>query len=222
MMPNDLSPFQHLQTLSLDYDNLTTQLLLSLARPRCTQLRELFILLHGVWPEREHIPDSVWRSARCTLTSLQVTLTILHTSAGVAALTSILTPHFPLLALRQYFCRHICVAALQFVALYLSDSFQQLDIVEQMNADHSWCSRFTGARLFNMHHCEQDPFVMIAWRCHSLVSMRLIGQFVYGVCPSGFNGVCAVSIGQFVCGVCPSGFNGVYTVFMCSICQFVY
>ncbi|KAK7116768.1 F-box only protein 33-like [Littorina saxatilis] len=164
--PEALTPFRSLQALSLDYDNLSTSLLLSLAEPGCCQLRELSLLVHGVRPGLVHVENQAWWQARQTLTQLEVTLVMLHTYEGVAALTSILQPQMPLVRLRQYFCSQVNVAAITFIGNHLSEEFRELEIVEEMEN-----------RQPQPYHssCAEDPFVMLAWRCHSLHSLRLIG-----------------------------------------------
>ena len=164
--PRDLTPLRRLHTLSLDYDNLTAELLLSLAEPGCCRLRNLSLMVHGVRAGQEHVDNHTWWRARQTLRQLEVTLIVLHTYEGVTALTSILQPRMPLVRLRQYFCSHLSVAAITFIGNHLSEEFRELEIVEEMENRQP--------QPYNTN-CSEDPFVMLAWRCHSLVSLRLIG-----------------------------------------------
>ncbi|KAL8624881.1 hypothetical protein ACOMHN_016177 [Nucella lapillus] len=164
--PRHLTPFSQLTTLSLDYDNLSDELLLSLSQPRVCQLRTLSLMVHGARGGQEHVSDRAWWSACQTLPRLQVTLIVLHTYAGVAALTSILQPHMPLVRLRQYFCQQVSVAAITFIGNHLSEEFRELEIVEEMENRQP--------QPYDVS-CAEDPFVMLAWRCHRLHSLRLIG-----------------------------------------------
>lgn len=167
--PSDLAPFHRLHTLSLDYDNLTPDLLLTLAQPGGCKLRNLSIMVHGVWPGHELVDDATWWQARQGLPRLEVTLMVLHTYEGVAALTSILCPHMPLVRLRQYFCGNLSAAAITFIGNHLSDEFRELEIVEGMGSGQP--QPYTTGCMAE----DPDPFVMLAWRCHGLQSLRLIG-----------------------------------------------
>ena len=168
--PSDLAPFSQLHTLSLDYDNLTADLLTTLSQPGCSQLRSLSIMVHGIWSGHEPVSNAIWSKVKKGLPQLELTLMILHTYEGVAALTSILRPHMPLMRLRQYFCGHLSAAAITFIGNHLGEDFRELEIVEGIGPGQP--QPYTTGRMED----DPDPFVMLAWRCHGLQSLRLIGK----------------------------------------------
>jgi hypothetical protein len=169
LQPSDLAPFLRLHTVSLDYDNLSPDLLLTLAQPGRCHLRHLSIMVHGLWAGHESVDDATWLRARQGLPRLEVTLVVLHTYEGVAALTSILCPHMPLVRLRQYFCGNISAAAITFIGNHMSEDFRELEVVESLGPGQP--QPYTTSSMAQ----DPDPFVMLAWRCNGLQSLRLIG-----------------------------------------------
>lgn len=172
LAPADLTLFRRLHTLSLDYDYLNADVLLSVTDPDSTSLRKLLVHVHGVEPDHPHVDNATWRQARRACPQLEVSLTLLHSYEGVGALTSILQPSMPLVGLRQYFCSRVNVAAICFLGNQLSDVLRELEIVEGMPG---------GNPLYYDTSNPEDPFVMLAWRCSELHTLRLIGQWFFSL-----------------------------------------
>nr|KAG5695288.1 hypothetical protein BaRGS_028223 [Batillaria attramentaria] len=166
LSPADLTPFRRLHTLSLDYDYLNADVLLSMTEPDCTCLKKLLVHIHGVEPDHPHIDNATWRQVRRMCPELEVSLTLLHSYEGVGVLTSILQPSMPLVSFRQYFCSRVSVAAICFLGSQLSEVLRELEIVEGMPG---------GNPLYYDTSSPEDPFVMLAWRCSELHTLRLIG-----------------------------------------------
>lgn len=164
--PADLAPFRCLQILSLDYDYLTPELLLSLTEPDHAHLKKLGLHVHGVEADHPHVDEATWRNVRQVCPELEVSLTLLHSYEGVGALTSILQPSMPLVVLRQYFCSRVSVAAICFLGSQMSDELQCVEIIEGMPGRNP---------LYYQTYSPEDPFVMLAWRCTKLHTLRLIG-----------------------------------------------
>lgn len=166
LSPTDLAPFCNLQNLSLDFDNVTAELLLSLAKPGRSPLKKLGIHVHGVEPDHPHVDNATWQQVREACPQLEVTLTLVHSYEGVGALLSILQPCMPLVALRQYFCSRVNAAAVFFLGNHMSDEIQSLEILEGMSSTNP---------VYYESFAPEDPFVMLAWRCTKLKTLRLIG-----------------------------------------------
>lgn len=166
LSPSDLTPFRCLRVLSLDYDYLTADVLLSVTDPDCAGLRSLLVHVHGVEPDHPHVDNATWRQVRQVCPKLEMHLTLLHSYEGVGVLTSILQPSMPLVALRQYFCSRVSVAAITFLGNQLSHVLRELEVVEGMPG---------GNPLYYDTNNPEDPFVMLAWRCSHLTMLRLIG-----------------------------------------------
>ncbi|GAB6018963.1 hypothetical protein CHUAL_000604 [Chamberlinius hualienensis] len=168
----DLSPamfadFISLQSLSIDYDYLSEDLLENLSRSDHVPLLRLDIHVHGssLNGRKRPISDAVWKKLGDHCPSLEISLTLLHSTQATHQLMDILRPSMRLARFSQYFCATINVTAIYFIAYTFVKSFRSICIIDSMehfNAD-----------LYDAQ--EEDPFVMLAWRCENLLEFTLIG-----------------------------------------------
>ena len=163
---NSFAIFRSLRVLGLDYDYLTVELLNGFAQNNRAKLERLIVHVHGVEPERASIPNSAWRRVVTYNPNLQVTLNLIHSVDGAAELLDILRPALPLAHLRMFFCEQINVAAVDFISQHNSNTIKSIHIVDGMQEYQ-----------INTYEVdtEEDPFVMLAWKCPNLSSFALIG-----------------------------------------------
>lgn len=165
--PLALSDFSCLQKLSLDYDYLCNDLLENLAQPDHTPLVKFDIHIHGIYRERQTVVDGVWRRLCDHSPNLEICLTLLHSPVAANLLTTILQPSMRLVRFSQYFCSTINVSAINFIAETYASSFRSMCIIDSME---NFEAEF-------YHAPEEDPFVMLAWRCEQLTDLTLIGMY---------------------------------------------
>lgn len=163
---NDFCHFTTLHTLSLDYDYLTNDLLHIFLDSKKTKLEVLVINVHGIDADHEVITNETWRRLRNHSPDLEVTLNLIHSFEGVAVLLDILQPSMPLAKFRQMFCSNINIASISFISSHYNNTLKEIHIIDGfINGDP------------NIYEIEadEDPFVMLAWRCPKLEHFTLIG-----------------------------------------------
>ncbi|XP_067665842.1 F-box only protein 33-like [Haliotis asinina] len=170
----DLSPakfhnFYLLQSLSLDYDYLTNELLDQFANTDRAKLQKLCINVHGIEADHERITNDTWRKIRNYSPKLEVTLNLIHSYDGVASLLDIFQPAMPLIHFRQFFCSHVNMASISYISSHYRNSLKTLHIVDGLVDDMS--------SLYDNHDME-DPFVMLAWQCQKLEHFTLMGYVI--------------------------------------------
>lgn len=163
---NDFCHFTALHSLSLDYDYLTNDLLHIFLDSKKTKLEVLVINVHGIDADHEVITNETWRRLRNHSPDLEVTLNLIHSFEGVAVLLDILQPSMPLAKFRQMFCSNINIASISFISSHYNNTLKEIHIIDGfINGDP------------NIYEIEadEDPFVMLAWRCPKLEHFTLIG-----------------------------------------------
>jgi len=160
-------PFKNLQTLSLDYDYLSNQLLQILASPDRSPLRRFDIHIHSYEEETQPILDRCWRNLVLTSPNLQVGIALLHSFEAVENLLLILRPSMPLTHFKSFFCQSINIAAINFMGKHYRSSLKSIHIVDG----------FVEAMPISYENLTQteDPFVMLAWKCCKLESLKILG-----------------------------------------------
>ena len=162
--------FHNLNSLGLDYDYLNNDLLLNLAGGNRAKLEKLIIHVHGIEPDHEKIRNMTWYHLVQANPNLQVTLNLIHSIDGAARLLDILRPDMPLAHLRMFFCQDLNVAAINFIARNNYNTLQSLHIIDGMDDGQPY--HYTmGVGVQD----EEDPFVMLAWKCIKLRHFTLIG-----------------------------------------------
>lgn len=164
--PKLFHPFTSLQQLSIDYDHLTNQLLESFTFNNKAKLEKLIIHVHGVEADHERITNSSWHDIRSHCPNLQVTLNLIHSFDGVEALLDILQPSLPLAHFRQFFCTHLNTTAMGYFATHYRTTLRSVHIIDGLMDGYP--VPYTSA-------AEEDPFVMLSWRCSLLTDFTLIG-----------------------------------------------
>lgn len=162
--------FRRLTALGIDYDYVTHELLEGFAQNNRAKLEQLIIHVHGIEPGRQNIPNSVWQCLVTYNPTLEVTVNLIHSIDGATGLLNILRPALPLAHLRMFFCQHINVAAVNFISQCCSTSLKSVHIIDGMVGHQT-----------NTYEVDtdEDPFVMMAWKCPKLSSFTLIG---YEIC----------------------------------------
>lgn len=165
---DSISAFSNLRSLSLDYDFLTMTLMSSLANRQhnAPPLSCLFIHVHRVGQQQPS--DLMWKKVVETNPNMELTLNLVHSPEGLQTLLDILRPSMPLTHFRQYFCGDISVASLNIISRHYRSTLRSLTIVEAIDLQPI---------IYNNYDAE-DPFVMLAWRCTRLESLKLIGKLL--------------------------------------------
>jgi len=160
-------PFTNLQILSLDYDYVSNQLLQMLSTHDRSPLQRLDIHVHSYEAETPMILDRCWLNLVRASPHLQVGLALLHSYEAVQNLLLILRPSMPLTHFKSFFCQSINVAAIDFMGKNYGSTLRTIHIADG----------FTEAMPLSYDNLTQpeDPFVMLAWKCVRLESLRIIG-----------------------------------------------
>lgn len=160
-------PFKNLQILSLDYDYLSNQLLQTLSSPGRSPLQRFHIHVHSYEEETPPILDRSWRNLVLTSPNLEVDLVILHSFEAIQNLLLILRPSLPLTHFKSFFCQWISVSAIDFMGKNFGATLKSIHIVDG----------FVEAMPMSYENPTQteDPFVMLAWKCPKLESLRILG-----------------------------------------------
>ncbi|XP_064618606.1 F-box only protein 33-like [Lineus longissimus] len=169
-LPVDMfQSFPHLTVLGIDYDYLTNSLLEIFVTKKTAQLEKLVIHVHGIEPDHEKIRNETWQCLVRYSPKLEVTLNLIHSVDGVTCLLDILRPSMPLAHFRSFFCSHINMAAIDFMAGHNSATLKSVHIVDGiMNMQPNIYESAS----------DEDSFVMLAWKCPNLQHFTLLGYDV--------------------------------------------
>lgn len=179
--------FTSLKHLSIDYDFLDSQFLHIFSESGRTPLTTLNINVHGVGPEHEKVTNVSWHNFSSHNKDIEVTINLVHSYTGMLNLLDILKPSLPLTHFRQFFCSNVNVAGLGLVANYYCHSLQSVHIVEGFDAGLPATYEVT---------TDEDPFVMMAWKCLSLTDFTLIGTVL--LTNITIKLICEIQLTQFV------------------------
>ncbi|XP_045216834.1 F-box only protein 33-like [Mercenaria mercenaria] len=158
--------FTSLKHLSIDYDFLDNQLLHIFSEPSRQPLETLNIHVHGVGPEHENVTNASWRQFSNHNKRIEVTINLIHSYTGVSKLLDILKQNLPLTHFRQFFCSNINVPALGLMANSYCNTLKSVHIVDGFEQGVPAVYEVT---------TDEDPFVMMAWKCLNLSHFTLIG-----------------------------------------------
>ena len=170
--PRQFSLFRNLNVLGIDYDYVTDDMLKSFVDQRHKVLEKLVIHVHGIEPTHQHPTNATWTQLTNLCPKLEVTLNLLHSVDGVTGMVDILSPSMPLTHLRLLFCSQISVAGIDFIGQHNSDTLRSVYIIDGM-VDMT-------PNIYETQ-TDEDPFVMLAWRCHKLQDFTFIGLFTLNV-----------------------------------------
>jgi F-box protein 33 len=160
--------FEKLHTLSLDYDYITSDLLSHLITVKGrVPLEALSMHVHGLEHGREKISNMMWDRVVQANPNLAVTLSLLHSIDGCANLSDILRPAMPLVHFRMLFCQGLNVSGINFMSRFMNTRLESVYIVDGLDHGTPMCYDFVA---------DEDPFVMMAWKCPNLKHFSLIGE----------------------------------------------
>lgn len=167
--------FRNLSTLGIDYDYLSNQLLEGFVQGEKTRLEKLILHIHGVNAENEKILNTTWLKLVQANPNFEVTVNMIHSFDGSICMLDILQPALPLAHLRMFFCQQINEAAINFLSRHMANRLRSIYIIDGMEDGQPNVYDIT---------TDEDPFVMLAWKCPNLTSFTLIGMtlFCISVC----------------------------------------
>jgi hypothetical protein len=164
-----------IQTLSIDYDYMSDELLRNLALN--DNLEKLIINVHGIDDEHQAgVSKASWSQLAGSNSRLQVTLNLLHTDDSLDVLKeTLINTDMPLTHLRAYYVgmakgsgENLC-DLMNMVASKHCFTLESLTLVHHLK-------RFTSLPNTAFMRSQENPLVMLAWRCKKLVKMTVIGK----------------------------------------------
>uniref|UniRef100_A0A131XUJ6 Putative f-box n=1 Tax=Ixodes ricinus TaxID=34613 RepID=A0A131XUJ6_IXORI len=161
-----LQSLERLSTLGVDYDYVCDQLLLLLGEQ--TQLLSLVLHVHGL-DDRQRVCDRSWEELRRSCPRLRVTLVLLHTCESLSTVRSVLSPAMPLRDFRSYFSEGFRGEVLDVLSARYAETLQTVAVVNALSEGQSTPRRTFAVRA-------ESPVVMLAWRCHQLGCLQLVGH----------------------------------------------
>lgn len=165
--PNLFEKCNALQYLSLDYDILCDDFLQTL---QLLPLKRLVIHVHGLDEEHPGVSEGAWASFRAKNPQTELHLTLVCAYEAVDILHShILRPSMPLSHLKVLFCERINCDALEYLSRYYKETLKSMIWVDSMRIQEYRNIMELVLRT------EQDPLVMMAWRCKKLEEIVIHG-----------------------------------------------
>lgn len=176
--PNLFEKCNALQHLSLDYDIMCDDFLHTL---QLLSLKRLVIHVHGVDEEHPGVSEAAWASFRQKNPLAELHLTLVCAYEAVDILHShILRPSMPLSHLKVLFCERINCDALEYLSRYYKETLRSMIWVDSMRIQEYRNIMELVLRT------EQDPLVMMAWRCKKLEEIVIHG---YALDPHNLVGI---------------------------------
>uniref|UniRef100_A0A182Q0D0 F-box domain-containing protein n=1 Tax=Anopheles farauti TaxID=69004 RepID=A0A182Q0D0_9DIPT len=159
-----------LRVLSLDYDSLCDELLQTL---QLLPLRQLIVHVHGIDEDHFGLSEEAWANFRTKNPETELHLTLVCAYEAVDILqTHILRPSMPLTHLKVLFCEKINCEAMEYVSRHYKDTLRSFIWVDSMRIEE-----YRNIMELVMR-TEQDPLVMMAWRCKKLQEIILHGYML--------------------------------------------
>ncbi|XP_065082101.1 F-box only protein 33 [Ochlerotatus camptorhynchus] len=165
--PNLFEKCNALQYLSLDYDIMCDDFLKTL---QLLPLRRLVIHVHGLDQEHPGLSEAAWGSFRARNPQAELHLTLVCAYEAVDQLhTHFLRPSMPLSHLKVLFCERINCDALEYLSHYYKETLKSMIWVDSMRIEEY-------RNIMEMVvRTNQDPLVMMAWRCKKLEEIVIHG-----------------------------------------------
>ena len=158
----------HLKELGIDYDYLTNEMMCVLAEPGRLSLYKLTLNIHRLNPHNHPLTDDMWDNLVKTSPSLKVTLNFIHSIEGAWHIMDIIRPSMPLAHFRLLFSQYVNGDALIHLSQYSNRVLESIYIVDSVDGS-------LNPHMYSMTGNE-DPFVMMAWKCHNLKRLTVIGK----------------------------------------------
>lgn len=156
-----------LRVLTLDYDIMCDDMLQTL---QLLPLRQLIVHVHGIDEDHFGLSEEAWASFRSKNPSTELHLTLVCAYEAVDILhTHILRPSMPLTHLKVLFCERINCDALEYLSRHYKDTLRSMVWVDSMRIEEYRNIMELVLRT------EQDPLVMMAWRCKKLEEIIIHG-----------------------------------------------
>jgi hypothetical protein len=170
LISNNLINFKNLQYLSINFNDLTDDLIQS---DLFTQtLKKLHLNVNNIssLSEFKQIQrNQAWSNVNVKNLSLRVYLNILVQEEFARKFTSILSASMPLDTLRMYFCKSFNPELIQFLSDNYSDSLQSLIIVDSIVEP---TLRYHNPLRFD---ADPDPLILLCWKCKYLRELVVVG-----------------------------------------------
>jgi len=169
-----LASLANLTTLHLNYEQFSDDLLQMFCQSNRTPLNVLHLIIANVDRSHPGTTNELWSKFVYVNPSCRLEIDVICNEEAVALLDShILQPAMPLSKFSTYFCEKVNEPALEFLSQWYNGTLNCLNIVDSLNVDE------VPPLLVEDHFGRVDPLIMIAWKCHSLESLTLIGDHGY-------------------------------------------
>lgn len=153
-----LCTLKMLQILSIDYDQLSNEILKSLSSNPVT-LKQLNLHVHNVDFDKRLISKESWRILVSKCKNLQVNCSVLHSENAASRLKDIIPAFVPLVTLRLLFNCYLTPSLLNYIGNY-SSTLKYLDIIDGIDeTPRIYCETQYGV---------PDPLIMLAYLCTNL------------------------------------------------------
>ncbi|XP_035657931.1 F-box only protein 33-like [Branchiostoma floridae] len=163
--PSILQSFQHLQVLSMDFEELSNEILSVMCNENRVSLKNLILLQDGQPASVPDIRDRAWHLFASSNPDAEVTLTLLRLPSG---LQNYLRPSMPLGTLRVLYSGEVTRANLDFISCHYCKTLKSLIICDWLDSGATYS-------LVPDTMMGEDPIVMLAWRCTNLTNLSIIG-----------------------------------------------
>ncbi len=166
-------PFSSIKSLTIDFDLINDQLLRLMAMKGT--IETLIINVHGIDEEHEGLSKSAWNQLSRSNTNLKVTVNLIHTDDSLDVLRdSLFDTDMPLAHFRAYFVGmfggsddSIC-QLINLIAIRHCNTLMSATIVDNLKP-FSLIPNPVFAK------SQENPLVMLSWRCKRLQSLTIIG-----------------------------------------------
>lgn len=162
--------FLNLESLSIDYDYMSDQLLETLSHPHRRPLSRLNVHVHSFNYRVPAISSTAWKQITSHSPTLEVTINLLHFHNLPESIHDILNAEMPLAHFRVYFSSGFNIEILTRIAFINNDTLKSLVLIDKLNEDSSAAASFLTNSV--------DPLIMLAWRCKHLSQVKVIGNFL--------------------------------------------
>ncbi|KAL1431226.1 hypothetical protein MTO96_014604 [Rhipicephalus appendiculatus] len=161
-----LQHFECLSTLSIDYDYICDQLLLLLSER--SVLLKLVLHVHGL-DDQQTVCEGSWLELSRRCPKLRVTITLLHTCEPWSAIKGLLNAAIPLARFQSYFSDGFRSDVFDLLSAQYAETLEAVAVVSALSGSEGIPQRTFAVRA-------ESPVVMLAWRCHRLRSLKLVGH----------------------------------------------
>ncbi|XP_059615566.1 F-box only protein 33 [Phlebotomus argentipes] len=157
----------NLRLLSIDYDFLSDELLRVL---QLLHLERIVLHIHAFDKTQSGSSDDAWRSFQDHSPQTELRINLIKASEAVKYLHShILHESMPLSHMKVLFCKHMNPQAVDFISQNYNGSFKSLTWID---------SSYDIQEAEFYFRTDQDPLVMMAWRCRKLEEIVVHGYLL--------------------------------------------